>query len=317
MAPSTQIDRDALARTLDQQLHVITRRQVVAVGLTRHALRHRLRLEGPWQRLLPGVYLAATGSPTLLQQEMAAMLYAGPGSLITGLAAVRQHHIRGPATQLIDVLVPASRKRSDADFVRLHRTTHLPTRVWQVGPLRFALPARAVADAVRDLTSLRDVRAVVADAVQRRACTVQALGEELSTGPSTRSKLFREALTDVAAGIRSAAEGDLKDLLAKSGLPMPLFNASICDAQGTFIAKPDAWWPMYGVAVEVDSHEWHLSPHDHTRTLERQRRMGKYGIVVLPFTPKEIRTQPARVLAEIRDALRSGRPPLNVRTEAA
>jgi hypothetical protein len=316
MAPSTRIDRDALARTLDHQLDVITREQAVTVGLTRHALRHRLRLQGPWQGLLPGVYLATTGTPTLIQQEMAAMLYAGPGSVVTGLAAVRQHHIRGPVTELIDVLVPASRRRRDADFVRLHRTTHLPTRVWQLGPLRYALPARAVADAVRDLTSLRDVRAMVADAVQRGHCRVPDLSTELSAGPSVGSKLFREALTDVADGIRSAAEGDLKDLLTKAGLPMPLFNASLYDGDGTFIARPDAWWPEKGVAVEVDSHEWHLSPHDHTRTLERQRRMGKRGILVLPFTPREIRTQPAKVLAAIREALESGRRPDNVQTKA-
>jgi len=270
-----------------------------------------------WQRLLPGVYLAATGSPTFLQQEMAAILYAGPGSMITGLAAVRQHHIRGPATELVDVLIPASRKHRDTAFVRVHRTTRLPNRAWRIGPLRFALPARAVADAARDLTSLREVRAMVADAVQRRTCTVRALGEELSKGPSIGSRLLREALADVADGTRSAAEGDLKDLLAKSGLPMPLFNASIFDAQGTFIATPDAWWPERGVAVEVDSHEWHLSPHDHARTLDRQRRMGKYGIVVLPFTPKQIRTQPAEVLATIRQALETGRPPLNIQTKAA
>jgi hypothetical protein len=317
MAPSTRIDRNALARTLDQQLEVITRKQAVAVGLTKHALRHRLRVGGPWQGLLPGVYLAATGSPTRIQQEMAAMLYAGPGSVITGLAAVRQHHIRGPVTESVDVLIPASRRRRDADFVQLHRTTRLPTRVWQLGPLRYALPARAVADAVRDLTSLRDVRAMVADAVQRGHCRVPDLSEELSQGPSVGSKLFREALADVADGIHSAAEGDLKDLLAKSGLSAPLFNASIYDGDGTFIARPDAWWPEKGVAVEVDSHEWHLSPHDHTRTLERQRRMGKRGILVLPFTPREIRTQPAKVIAAIRDALKSGRRPDNVRTEAA
>jgi len=317
MAPSTRIDRNALARTLDQQLEVITRKQAVAVGLTKHALRHRLRVGGPWQGLLPGVYLAATGSPTRIQQEMAAMLYAGPGSVITGLAAVRQHHIRGPVTESVDVLIPASRRRRDADFVQLHRTTRLPTQVWQLGPLRYALSPRAVADAVRDLTSLRDVRAMVADAVQRGHCRVPDLSEELSQGPSVGSKLFREALADVADGIHSAAEGDLKDLLAKSGLSAPLFNASIYDGDGTFIARPDAWWPEKGVAVEVDSHEWHLSPHDHTRTLERQRRMGKRGILVLPFTPREIRTQPAKVIAAIRDALKSGRRPDNVRTEAA
>jgi len=318
MAPSTRIDRAALDRTLDQQLGVMTREQAVAVGLTRHALRHRLRLEGPWQDLLPGVYLAATGSPTLIQQQMAAMLYAGPDSVITGLAAVRQHHIRGPVTEFVDVLIPASRRRRDADFVRLRRTTRLPTQVWRLGPLRYALPARAVADAVRDLTSLRDVRAMVADAVQRGHCMVPDLCTELNAGSSVGSKLFREALADVADGIRSAAEGDLKDLLKKSGLPMPLFNASIYDDNdGTFIARPDAWWPDKGVAVEVDSHEWHLSPHDHTRTLERQRRMAKRGILVLPFTPRDIRTQPAKVLAAIREALETGRRPADIRTEAA
>jgi hypothetical protein len=267
---------------------------------------------------MPGVYLAATGTPTVLQQEMAAMLYAGRGSVITGLAAVRQHHIRGPAAEFIDVLVPASRKRQDAAFVRLHRTARLPRRVWSLGPLHYALPARAVADAARGLASLRDVRAMVADAVQRGTCQVPDLSAELDQGPNVGSALLREALTDVAGGIRSAAEGDLKDLLAKSGLPMPLFNASLYDGSA-FVVKPDAWWPEFGVALEVDSQEWHLSPHDHARTLERQRRMAKYGILVLPFTPRQIRTEPAEVLAAIRDAIENarGRPPLNVRTEAA
>jgi hypothetical protein len=61
--------------------------------------------------------------------------------MITGLAAVRQHHIRGPATELVDVLIPASRKHRDTAFVRVHRTTRLPNRAWRIGPLRFALPA--------------------------------------------------------------------------------------------------------------------------------------------------------------------------------
>jgi hypothetical protein len=266
---------------------------------------------------MPGVYLAATGTPTIIQQQMAAMLHAGRGSVITGPAALQQHRIRGPAADLIDVLIPASRLRQDAAFVRLHRTTRMPKRIWRFGPLYYALPARAVADTVRDLTSLRDVRAMVADAVQRGACTVPDLSTELDQGPSVGSKLFREALTDVADGIRSAAEGDLKDLLTKAGLPAPLFNASLYDVDGTFIARPDAWWPDKGVAVEVDSHEWHLSPHDHTRTLERQRRMAKRGILMLPFTPREIRTQPAKVLAAIREALETGGRPENVQTKAA
>src|SRR2546421_9963558 len=93
MARTTQLDRDALDQILIQQLDVIARSQAQAAGLSANALRHRLRPGGPWRKLLPGVYMAATGTPTTLQQEMSALLYAGNGSLITGPAALRCPHI--------------------------------------------------------------------------------------------------------------------------------------------------------------------------------------------------------------------------------
>lgn len=261
------------------------------------------------------MYIAVTGMPSIAQRQVAAQLYGGPRSVVTGSAAVLAHGIRAQQSEFVDVLVPLALQRRNVGFVQLHRTSRMPEQVYNFGPIRYALAPRAVADTVRGLASLRDVRALVADAVQRR-CPVKELGVELSAGPSAGSALFREALGDVAEGIRSAAEGDLKDLLVKSGLPTPLFNASIYDGV-TFVARPDAWWPESGVAVEVDSHEWHLSPHDHTRTLERQRRMAKLGILMLPFTPRQLRSERATVLAEIRKALESGRPPANLRTVAA
>lgn len=316
MARTTRLDHDALDRLLIQQLDVISRRQALAVGVTDNALRHRIRAGGPWRGLLPGVYLAATGAPTTLQQEMAALLYAGPGSVITGPAALRSHHIRCELTEIVDVLVPAARRRRSTGFVRLHRTTRMPGRIWEAGPVQYVMPARAVADAMRALTSLRDVRAVVADAVQRDKCTIGTLTAELVEGPNKGSALFREALADVADGIRSAAEGDLRDLLARSGLPMPLFNPWLYDEHGNFVARPDAWWPKLGIAVEVDSREWHTSPEDHAKTLARGRRMARHQIVVLRFTPKQIRSQPAEVIKDIKAALDGahGRPLTKLKT---
>ena len=141
MARTSRRDPDALDQILRQQMDVIARHQALAAGVTASALRHRLRPGGPWRTLLPGVYIAATGTPTTLQQEMAALLYAGSGSVITGPAALRCHHIRGTSSELVDVLVPATRQRRDAAFVRLHRTTRMPGRIWQAGPLRYAPPA--------------------------------------------------------------------------------------------------------------------------------------------------------------------------------
>ena len=301
MAPSTRLHQDALFRILDQQLEVITRRQALDVGLTRHALGHRLRPGGPWRSLLPGVYMAATGTPTTLQQETAALLYAGSGSMITGPAALRCHHIGKAVPDLIDVLVPAERRRHDAGDVRLHRTTRWPGRIWQVGPVRYVPPSRAVADAVRGMDNLRDVRAVVADAVQRRACQVRELAAELAGGQNTGSALFRVALADVAEGIRSVTEADLKDLLVKARVPMPLFNASLFDADGTFIARPDAWWPELGIAIEVDSREWHLSPEDHA---EHARPGPAHG----PLPDRGAQVHPQAATVRTRDGHR-GNPP--------
>jgi hypothetical protein len=65
VASTIRLDRAALTDILDRQTDVITKTQARAVGVTDGALRHRLRPGGPWRVLLPTVYLAATGTPSL------------------------------------------------------------------------------------------------------------------------------------------------------------------------------------------------------------------------------------------------------------
>ena len=214
MGIKARIDSQVLDQILDEQNGVLTRGQALRVGLTDQALRHRLRDGGPWSGLLPSVYMAASGTPALPQLFMAAQLYGGSGSVITGSMVLKWHGIWHPEESVVDVLIPADRKRRSTEFVRIHRTTRLPERVWRVGAVRFALPERAVADTVTHLRSLRDVRAVVASAAQRRKCTIPALVRELNEGRHQGSANFRAALADVVAGIRSAAEADLKDIVA-------------------------------------------------------------------------------------------------------
>ena len=307
---------DGLGELLDQQLSVVSRGQLLTLGMTDNGMQYRIRRGGPWQVLLPGVYLTVSGTPSSRQKEMAALVYAGPGSVITGQVALMHHSIRsGPSMDVIDVLVPAERQRLSAGFARLHRTVRMPTRISSSGPVRLTLVPRAVADTARQLTSLRDVRAVVADAVQLGRCTLSELADELRNGPIKGSAMFRSVLAEVADGIRSTAEGDLRDLIRTARLPMPLFNPSLYKGD-IFLGKPDAWWPDAGVAAEVDSREWHLSPEHWDRTRRRHTLMGVAGIIPLHFSPKEIRTTPAGVTQQIREALESGlnRPPLPIRT---
>ena len=206
----------------------------------------------------------------------------------------------------MDVLVPRATRRQDAGFVRLHRTARLPRLVCVAGEISYVLAPRAVADAVRDTTDIREVRAVVAESVQRGICPVPRLAEELADGPVHGSARLRAAVAEVADGIRSSAEADLRSLIKRARLPMPMFNPRLF-AGRVFIASPDCWWPDAGVAAEVDSREWHLSPGDWEETLARHARMSGHGIIALHFTPRQISAKRDVVITAIRSAITSGR----------
>ena len=302
MSRTSAFDRRALAALLDRQHGVISRKQALECDMSQPMVRYRGREAGPWRVLLPGVYLSHTGTATDEQRDMAALLYAGPCSTLSGPAALRRHGVRAPGSDLVDVLVPRATRRQDAGFVRLHRTARLPRLVCVAGEISYVLAPRAVADAVRDTTDIREVRAVVAESVQRGICPVPRLAEELADGPVHGSARLRAAVAEVADGIRSSAEADLRSLIKRARLPMPMFNPRLFAGE-TFIAVPDCWWPDAAVAAEVDSREWHLSPRDWERTLARHARMGSHGIIVLHFTPGQIRTCQHDVAAKIRAAL--------------
>jgi very-short-patch-repair endonuclease len=318
MPRSSKFDRTALAAISARQYQVITRSQALASGMTENALDHRLRAGGPWQRLLPGVFLTVTGAATTDQRDIAALLYAGPGSLLTGAAALRLWGVRAPYSNFVDVLIPDSKQRKSAGFVRIRPTARMPEEVLTAGSRRFAPLARAVGDTARSLSKLADVRALVAAVVQQEKCTPAMLAAELQDGPVQGSALLRIAVGDIYAGTRSSPEADLHDLLRQAKLPMPEFNPRLYAGE-EFIGSPDAWWKDAGLAGEVDSTEYHLSPKDHERTLARDARMRKFGINVLHFTPRQIRTQPAEVIAAIRSALAAAsfHPPIPIHTVGA
>ena len=236
--------------------------------------------------------------------------------MLTGPAALRQQGVRVPSTELIDVLVPASAKRQSVSFVRMHRTTRLPDQTFIVDGVRWALAVRAVADTARGEYELREVRALVADAVQRGKCTIPQLVEEMRAGPSRESGRLKLVLEEVADGVRSAAEGDLRQLIRRSGLPEPLYNPDLYIGS-MFLARPDLWWKDAGVAGELDSREWHLSPEQWEKTMARRSLMSAHGIIVVNFTPSQARIEPRRIVAELRSTIEAGRqrPPLKIRTE--
>lgn len=88
-----------------RQRGVLAAAQSAACGLARETLRMRVS-RGLWQRLLPGVYLLQCGPPNPLQRALAAQLYAGEYSVITGPAALRLYGIGDAVSGLWDGVAP-------------------------------------------------------------------------------------------------------------------------------------------------------------------------------------------------------------------
>src|SRR5690348_12422445 len=129
MPKTARYDEQALLVLLRKQHGVMGREQALSCGVSLSTLSYRGRAGGSWPAILPGVYLTHTGPAAVDQREMAALLYAGPHSVLTGTAALRRFGLADPRTDAVDVLVPANSQKRDAGFVRILRTTRLPETV--------------------------------------------------------------------------------------------------------------------------------------------------------------------------------------------
>ncbi|MQA60093.1 MAG: hypothetical protein GEU86_01060 [Actinophytocola sp.] len=289
---------------------VVSRRELLACGVPATTISHRVRTGGPWNRLLPGVYLMRSGTPTREQLLAGAVRYAGPQSMITGLAAARAHGLkRMPSCDNVHVLVPKPAQPNSCGYVVVERTKRLPEPVLR-DDLPLAPLPRAVLDGVRRLGDRQEIQALLAEPVQRGLVLPSDLLAELNAGSSRGSALPRRMLREICAGVRSASEGRAYRLALQSGLPAPRWNVPILSASGVQLAIVDAWFEEVALAWEIDSLEFHLSPADYARTMRRHNLLTAAGIVVLHTLPGDLRTNPHRVIAELRSAYEqaSGRP---------
>ena len=93
-------------------------------------------------------------------------------------------------------------------------------------------------------------------------------------------------------------------------LPRPLWNPRLYDMAGRFIAFPDAWFDDVGMAWEIDSKEWHLSPADYEATVLRRSVLGALDVELVQTLPQTLDASPCVILTELeRTYLKAGRRP--------
>jgi hypothetical protein len=300
---------DAVDWVAGDQLGLITAAQLEAIGIPSSTLARRIRTGGLWRRVLPGVYLVASGPMSVEQREAAAMLFTGRDVVLTGAAGMRRWGLEylpdDPASAPVHTLIPLSRHRKSAGFVIVERTKRPPTPT-VIDGLPVAPLARCVVDAGRRITSRRDTRAFLLEVVQRELASTLDIEHELARAQRRGTSLLRECLQEARAGVRSAPEAELRQHMLRAGFDGVLWNPVLRLPNGTFIAQPDGLIMASMTVIEVQSQQYHGTGERFVSTLNRATDFGTLGLIVVHVVPSEMRRDPQGTLAKIAAAHRQG-----------
>ncbi|WP_246158244.1 DUF559 domain-containing protein [Catellatospora sichuanensis] len=284
-------------------------RALLSPGKVRHLLS-----TGRWRRISRGVLVAGTAGITEEQANWAAVLAAGPGAVLAGLASARCGGLRGRFRRAVtDVLVPAQRRAAapssrgapiDMPAVRVHRTTLLPEQDVQAGRPQRTSMARSVVDAAGWALDDDEARSLVAAACQQRRVLPDEITEVALRLPRFRRRaLVLETARLAAGGATALSEIDLVKLCARHGLPVPDLQERRKDAAGRN-RYLDAYWRRFRLHVEVDGAH-HMDERHWAADMLRQNEVWLQGDRVLRFPAWLLRSDPARVVTQLRAALRA------------
>jgi hypothetical protein len=294
------LDLDAIPRVFDHL--VAPARELIALGLPGRTIHERCRAGGPWQRLEPGLVLLSDEPPSRAQRIQAALTVAGAEAVLTGVDALVLHgmsaaRLDGP----VHLLVPPRRQPGLVDGVLFERSHQLPEPRHRAGFPVAPLP-RATIDTCRRAKAADHVRALLAEAIHRGRVTPATLRDELDRAGSRGTALTRRVLAEIDDKVRSVAQGWARRLVLRAGLPTPRWRVPITSPNGSHVATADAWWDEVGLAWEVDSYAFDLSPADAAAALHRAARLTASGVLVVHTPPTQLRDEPLAVADLLRGA---------------
>lgn len=297
MPPRTE---GRIARLAERQHGLVTRAQLLGLGLGPDAIKYRVRTKR-YVRVDLGVY--RIGPPVAPHaREMAAALACGPRAVVSHRSAAWLWQLDGSqATATVDITLPPPVRRRRRG-VRVHRSPLEPAERTSVHGIPTTTPARTLLDlaAVLRLSALEQA---VSDALRRRLVGRARLGA-LVAGAHGRpgAGSLRSVLGEAEPSLtRSEAEARLLALVRRSGLPSPVTNARV----GGF--EVDVLWPRERVVVEVDGFAFHGSRARFEADRRRDANLAARGFRVLRVTWRQITEEPEPLLVSLAGTLAMAR----------
>ena len=266
---------DALVEQVASRQHwVITREQLMACGLSRKAIAHRVKT----RRLKPlyrGVFLVLHPVPPSGAREHAAVLACGDSAHLSDHSTAALLGIRPPHDGLPHVTVPPHRAPAPRGII-VHRRTLSREECTTREGIPITTAARTLRDIRRTLSRLEFEHA-------------EAHAQILRLIPPNPATAFT----------RSEAERRMLQLIRRAGLPRPAVNARVEGFEVDFV------WRAQRLIVEVDGYRYHSNRRAFERDRMRDQVLQAAGYRVLRTTWRQLAERPEELVARLAAALAS------------
>jgi very-short-patch-repair endonuclease len=266
---------------------VVSRSQLLALGFSTAAIRHRLRT-GRLHRVRHGVYAVGRGQLDLPGHWMAAVLAAGPAALLSHSTAGALWGLLAPNRAGLIELTVTDRRGRRLPEVRFHRPRRFPvTDRARCDGIPVTAPTRTLIDLAGRLPERRLERAVnegdrlgLIDPESLRAAVDERSGQR--GAPTLRKLLDRRTfvLTD------SELERRFLPIARAAGQPKPETGVRLNGF------KVDFLWRRLGLIVETDGLRYHRTPAQQARDRRRDQAHAAAGWTTLRFTHQQVAHEP-------------------------
>lgn len=277
---------------------MLARRQLLELGFTPAAIRHRLDT----RRLHParaGVYAVGRPGLTVYGRWMAAVLACGNGAALSHGSAAALWEI-GSERGLIEVSVPVARS-SRTPGMRVHRRSHLAAD----HDARHGIPVTSLVRTLLDLATYLPAHALeraINEGDKLDLIDPESLRAALNGRAGQRGVRRLRALLDGATFALTDSELEQRFLVLamRAGLSRPQTGARVNGF------KVDFFWPGLRLVVETDGLRYHRTPAQQNRDRLRDQTHTAAGLTPLRFSHSQIRYQPDHVVATLRRLISSG-----------
>lgn len=280
---------DALIADLAAGQHdLVARRQLLARGVNRHAIDHRLQ-SGRLRPVRPGVHRLGTARLTRRARWMVDVLACGPDCGLGGTTVLELLVVRRASNRKTVVITSRRGRRSPKD-IDLRTSRDVAFITWDGIPITPL--GRALADAAPDLDDEQ------LEAAYEKAVTKWQLPPDRIP---KRNRRLNRLIEDHELG-RALTDSDLENLFRKiikqAGLPQPESNRDVWTGERFY--RPDFLWPDQRLIAEVDG-----DVHAEQREADSRRRaaLAAIGFHVQPFTRRQIVRRPHEIPAALRPFL--------------